>query len=178
MRKSGGLGGLVFFDALEEALGVDDVAAVCTRADEGIALVDFYGESDAVALHRLDLAMGCDFTAERGGCQVADIHMHADGGVAFGQQVIEQLAGVDLHEGNHGRGGEDAELTAADMRGGVLFFNGEGFLARCTGGEVLGRVHGVASGVVVVVVQSTTNILVDFVDFTGKSVVCCVVVRG
>jgi hypothetical protein len=46
--------------------------------------------------------------------------MHADGGVAFGKEFVEQLAGVDLHEGDHGRGGENAELAATDVQGGVL----------------------------------------------------------
>jgi hypothetical protein len=33
-------------------------------------------------------------------------------------------------------------------------------------------------GVVIGVVRVTTKFMVDFVDFTGKTVVCCVVVRN
>ncbi len=78
-QENEGSTGLAIFEVFEEALDVDDVAAVEAFPDGGLRLGDLHGKGDAVAINGLDLAVGANLVAKFGRGAMTDIYMYADG---------------------------------------------------------------------------------------------------
>ena len=105
---------------VDELLRVYGEARVLALADQSVVVKDLDLKVEPSAVTGDQLAFAQDTCADRGGCEVLDLYLSPYRGDTLAQVIFDRFGTASLDQGDHRRGREDPQRTAAHRDRGVF----------------------------------------------------------